>query len=102
MVRAKPKPVIRRKERNHVKLSVETPIELDRITLSLLELCRRVAECLKLSWHLHLQTRHIGNCFLTKEQATVRHKLPVFPDFVTELTWSRASPKSRWAHKCSV
>ncbi|KAF7648271.1 hypothetical protein LDENG_00159540 [Lucifuga dentata] len=43
---------------------------------------------------LQQQTQLVGSYFLLQQHSTVKHKLPVFPDFVTELTHSWPSLKA--------
>lgn len=78
--------------------AVDVHPEADGSTPALFELCRRAAVHLDVSWPasppLQQQTRLAGKYFLPQPQSTVKHKLPIFPDFVTELTRSWSSPKA--------
>lgn len=77
---------------------MDAPAKTSGTTPALVKLCHQAAKRLEVLWptllpHQH-RTRLVGNHFLPKQQATVRHKLPVFPDFMTELMQSWASPKA--------
>lgn len=76
----------------------DLPTEADGSTPAFIDLCRRAAERLGVPWPAppprQQQTRLAGNYFLPQQPATVRHKLPVFPDFTLELSRSWATPKA--------
>ena len=64
--------------------SLKSPAESDGVTPTLIELYRRAAKCHEVLWRI--QTKLTGNDFLPKQRLMVRHKLSVFPGFMTELT----------------
>ncbi len=85
-------------QQNQVLGAGDFPTKGDGSTLGLIDLCRQVAERLEVPWPTPTsclqQTWLAGHYFLPQQPATVRHKLPVFPDFVQELSRSWVFPKA--------